>query len=186
MWEQECIWNEIRESEIFVDSEQRLINLETRAEESPALIYLWGLDQRIQNYDIDLIIDRNERQSVFYFMVNWNRLSIELKNIDELEEYWWYLETLLNTDARLWLIWWTEWRAIIEAPIFGWDWGADRLVNFSQPYWTDKKILVANNNKIEELFAFVQIVKWNNESSQWYVDDDIRSSSWLWNCNYPQ
>ena len=166
---------------VLIDNEHEKMNeLLEQAENRKHKIALWILnkiDSDVPKYDIDLAIDRSDNT----YRIIWNdNVSFNLSlDLDSLDLYCDDIIKLLNYDWDIQLIWWKEWRAIAEKNLIWWSALADRLVNNSQEHWLTDEHNRSENNKTEELFKFVQTLKWV-PIEDWIISDSIKKSWPIW------
>jgi len=154
----------------FQDNSQENIN------DKQALYFLKKIDSQAPGYDIDLAKDGNKYR---FIVENKAVLNISLDN-NEILEIWQMLVDLLKFDWDLHLIWGKEWRAISEKNMFWWGYAWEkRIVNKWLEALHNIDFYRNENNKIEELFKFVQSYKWVPESD-WYISNSIRNTWPIW------
>ncbi len=148
-------------------------NVEQVAKTNQALGMLKIIDSQIPDFDIDMTYDKkNDR---FYF-VSWNqKLNIPL-DLNWIEEMWKIITKLLNNKNELWITWKVDFRRIFEVKLFWNARDSEVLYKWTKLDWntlnTEKAI--ANNNTIEEIYRFTQIVKWIPKD-KWVIEWSIWS-----------
>ncbi|MDD3646689.1 MAG: hypothetical protein PHH06_04775 [Candidatus Gracilibacteria bacterium] len=161
----------------YIDTEKNtdelLNNLEFKTEEALALGIVKQLDKQLkEGYDIDFAIDRKKNQ--YYIIVNDNILNLPL-DINSLEKFGNDVVNLLNYDGKIQLIGGEDWRAIAEVQWLGGSAGAKKIVDNPLKYGKNLAYYVYENNKTEELFKFIQLLKKVPESD-WKIDPSILKS----------
>lgn len=158
-----------------------LDNLEAKAEKWVAIWLIKALNNDIEwNNEIKLSI-REDSWKPQYYIIWWKEntlLNIPL-DIESLEEFCNQIETLMNFEWKIQLLWWKEWRAIADKQLLWWSTRANKLIYKWLETWSDISYYIAENNKTEELFAFVQRLKWIPEED-WIIDKSIKNSWPIW------
>lgn len=158
--------NEAPDTEKQIDAKMK--DIEKKMKINQALGMLRLIDWEISDFDIDMTYD--EKNDNFYF-VSWNeKLNIPMK-INQLEEIWNTMKTLLNNKNKLWITWKQDFRRIFEVKLF---WTAkDNQVYYK---WTKSpgnelniNDAIKNNNNVEELYRFTQILK-NIPKNNWIIE----------------
>ncbi|MDD2908077.1 MAG: hypothetical protein PHH98_05575 [Candidatus Gracilibacteria bacterium] len=167
-------------NEIMLDNEnleitkqinQNLKKLEQQAKANQALGMLKLIDNQIPDFDIDMTYDKTNDK--FYFISGNQKLNIPL-DIEKIEEIGKAITILLNNKKKLGITGKQDFRRIFEVSLFGADvdnqvyYGGTKLKGNTLDIDTATK----NNNNIEELYKFTQILK-GIPKNQWVIEGGI-------------
>lgn len=153
--------------------ENLISNTEKKVKINEVLNMLKIIDSQIPDFDIDMTYDK--KNDKFYF-ISWNqKLNIPL-DLNWIEEMWKIITKLLNNKNNLWITWKVDFRRIFEVKLF---WNArdnEVLYRWTKLDWNtlNKEKAIANNNTIEEIYKFTQMVKWIPKD-KWIIEWSIWS-----------
>lgn len=153
--------------------ENLISNTEKKIKINEVLNMLKIIDSQIPDFDIDMTYDK--KNDKFYF-ISWNqKLNIPL-DLNWIEEMWKIITKLLNNKNDLWITWKVDFRRIFEVKLF---WNArdnEVLYRWTKLDWNtlNKEKAIANNNTIEEIYKFTQMVKWIPKD-KWIIEWSIWS-----------
>ena len=153
--------------------ENLISNTEKKVKINEVLSMLKIIDSQIPDFDIDMTYDK--KNDKFYF-ISWNqKLNIPL-DLNWIEEMWKIITKLLNNKNNLWITWKVDFRRIFEVKLF---WNArdnEVLYRWTKLDWNtlNKEKAIANNNTIEEIYKFTQMVKWIPKD-KWIIEWSIWS-----------
>lgn len=171
-----------RDLDIVIDSFVKQNEEQKKKEE--ALRIISGIEKQLEGYNLFLSIDETNKKMYIIWESNWNKKLLNIPfSLDDLSSFSSMLEDikrLLEYDWELQLLGWKEWRAIAYIPSFWPTEWRHRIITKKLPHWQELEYYIKENNKTEELFVFIQSLKWIPEK-EWLIDKSIKASWPIWN-----
>lgn len=177
-----------KEVSIIREINEKIDNLEKTLNIKEALVLLKSIENDLKWYKLYLSINWSKNELYIIWQWKWDKILLNIPfkigDVNNFSSTLNDIKKLLNYDWNIQIIWWKEWRSIADIQWFWWDGNAQRLIHKWLPHWKDIDFYVDQNNKLEELFVFIQKLKWIPEK-EWVISDKIQNSTPLWNINSP-
>ncbi|PID86359.1 hypothetical protein CSB08_01190 [Candidatus Gracilibacteria bacterium] len=156
--------------------EELLLEKEKKEKKEEAVKLIDQLNNNIPSkYEIKLSIKDSGSRTEYYIVGGKNDILLNMPlNNESLKTYCEYINTLLNYNSDIQLLGGREWRAVAEIQFLGGTANAKRLIYKGLKHGGNESYYQYENNKIEELFSFIQKIK-GVPREDWVIDRFINA-----------